>query len=90
LLSDRFHIVMRGRLFNIIVLNSHSSTKDKSDDSMDNIYEQLELVHDHFPEYHTKLMLGEFKAQLGRHSISNRQLGKTVYIRIVFIMVLEQ
>jgi hypothetical protein len=36
------YIVMRGCLCNIIVLNVHAPSEDKSDDSKDNLYEELE------------------------------------------------
>ena len=43
--SDRVsYIVLRGRWFNIIVLNVHAQSEDKSDDSKDSFYEELEQV----------------------------------------------
>jgi len=44
--SDRVsYIVLRGRWCNIIVLNVHSSSEEKSDDSKDSYYEELEQVY---------------------------------------------
>jgi hypothetical protein len=34
---------------NMIVLNVHAPSEDKSDDSKDSFYEELEQVFDHFP-----------------------------------------
>ena len=43
--SDRVsYIVLRGRWCNIIVLNMHAPSEDKSDDSKDNFYEELEPI----------------------------------------------
>ena len=43
--SDRMaHIVLRGRWCNIIVLNVHAPSEEKSDDSKDSFYEELEQV----------------------------------------------
>ena len=43
--SDRVsYIVMIGRCCNIIVLNVHASSVEKSDDSKDSLYEELEQV----------------------------------------------
>jgi len=43
--SDRVsYIVLRGRWFNIIVLNVHAQSEEKSDESKDSFYEQLEQV----------------------------------------------
>jgi hypothetical protein len=43
----------------------------------------------YFPGYHTKIILGDFKAKKRERIFSNRQLGMRVYIRIVMRMVLE-
>ena len=43
--SDRVsYIVLRGRWFNIIVPNVHAPSDDKSDNSKDSFYEELEQV----------------------------------------------
>ena len=43
--SDRVsYIVMRGRWCYIIVLNVHAPSEEKSDDSKDSFYEELEQV----------------------------------------------
>jgi len=44
------HIILRGRWCNIIVLNVHEPSEDKSDDSKDSSYKELEQVFDHFPK----------------------------------------
>jgi hypothetical protein len=47
-------MVLRGRWCNIIVLNAPPSTEEKSDDSKDGLYEELEQVFHHFPKCHMK------------------------------------
>ena len=85
IVSDRLsHIVLRGRWCNIIVLNVHAPSEEKSDES-----KELEQVFYQFPRYHMKILLGDFNAKVGRENISNQQLGMKVYIKIVVIMVLE-
>jgi len=89
--SDRVsYIVLRGRWCNIIVMNVHAPSEEKSDDSKDSFYEDLEQVFHHFPKYHMKILFGDFNAKVGERIFSNRQLGMRVYIRIVMIMELEQ
>ena len=83
------YIVLRGRWCNVIVLNVHAPSEDKSDDSKDSFYKELEQVFDHFPRHHMKILLGDFNAKVGRENISNQQLGMRVYIRIVMIMELD-
>jgi hypothetical protein len=59
-------MVLRGRWSNIIVLNVHAPTEEKSDDSKDSFYEELEQVFYHFPKLHIKILLQDFNAKLGR------------------------
>jgi len=43
--SDRVsYIALRGRWYNIIVLNVHTLSGEKGDDSKDSLYEELEQV----------------------------------------------
>jgi hypothetical protein len=37
----------------------------------DRVYKELEQVFDHFPEYHMKILLGDFNAKLRREDLSN-------------------
>jgi len=44
------YIVLRGRWRNIIVVNVHAPSEEKSDESKHSFYEELEHVFDHFPK----------------------------------------
>jgi len=48
------YIVLRGHWCNIIVLNVHAPSAEKSDDSKESFYEELEQDFDNFPKYHLK------------------------------------
>jgi hypothetical protein len=64
------YIVLRGRWCNIIVLNVHVPSEEKSDDSNDSFFEELEQVFFyHFPKYHIKILLGDFNYKLGRDEV---------------------
>ena len=67
----------------------HAPSVEKSAESKDSFYEELEQVFYHFPKYYMKILLGDFNAKVGERRFSNRQLGMRVYISIVTIMVLE-
>ena len=55
--SDRMsYIVLRGHCCNIIVLNLHAPSGEKSDDSKDGFYEELEHVFYHFLKCHMKIV----------------------------------
>ena len=75
--SDRLsYIVLRGRWCNIIFLNVHAPSEEKSDDSKDSFCEKFEQISDHFPEYHMKILLGDFNAKFGKEDIFKLTIGK--------------
>jgi len=75
--SDRLtYIVLRGGWHNIIVVNVHAPSEEKSDDSKDSFYEELEQVFDHFPKYHIKMLQGDFNAKVGRENIFKPTIGQ--------------
>jgi hypothetical protein len=59
------YMILRGRWCDIIVLNVHAPTEDKTDDMKDRFYEELEHVFDKFPQYHLKILFGNFSARVG-------------------------
>ncbi|PNF43544.1 hypothetical protein B7P43_G03931 [Cryptotermes secundus] len=68
--SDRIsYIKLKGRWCDIIVMNVHAPTEDKTDDTKDRFYEELEPVFDKFPKYPTKILLGDLNAKAGREDI---------------------
>jgi len=74
--SDRVtFIVLRGRRFNIVVLNVHARSEKKSDDSKDSFYEELEQVFDNFPKCQMKVILRDCKAKLGRENVFKPRIG---------------
>ena len=56
-------------------MNEHAPSEEKSDDSKDTFYEELEQVFHHIPKYHTKILLGDFNAKEGRENISKPTNG---------------
>jgi endonuclease/exonuclease/phosphatase family metal-dependent hydrolase len=58
-----------------IVLNVHVPTDDKIDDTKDSFYKELKCVFDKFPKYHTKILLGDFNAKVGREDIFKPTTG---------------
>jgi hypothetical protein len=82
------YIILRGRCCDIIVLNVHAPTEDKTDDMKARFYEELEHVLDKFPKYHMKILLGDsnakvdiFKPTIGNqssHEISNDNVVRVV------------
>ena len=59
----RCHIVLKGCWCNIIVLNVHVTSEEKSDDSKGSFYGKLELVFCHLPKDHMKIPLRDVNAK---------------------------
>jgi hypothetical protein len=73
-IESLLYIILRGCWFNIVVLNAHKASEEKSDDSKDSFYEELEQVFDHFPKFHIKIVL-DFNAKVGRENIFKLTIG---------------
>jgi exonuclease III len=69
------YIILRARWCDIIGLNVHAPTEDKTDDLKDSFYEELECIFDKLHKYHMKILLGDFNAKVGREDIF-KQIGK--------------
>ena len=54
----------------------HAPSEEKSGESKDSFYEELEQVFDHFPKYHMKMLLGDFNAKVGRENIFKPTIGQ--------------
>jgi hypothetical protein len=52
-----------------------AQSEEKSDDSEDSFYEELEQVYDYFPTYYMKILLGDFSAKVGRKNIFKLTIG---------------
>ena len=53
----------------------HAPSEEKSDDSKDSFYEELEQKFDHFPQYHMKILLRVFNAKVGKENIFKSTIG---------------
>jgi hypothetical protein len=58
-----------GRWQNIIILDVHAPTENKTDDMKDSFYEELECVFHKFPKYHMEILLGDLNAEVVREDI---------------------
>ena len=75
--SDKLsYIVSRGRWRNIIVINVLATIEEKSDESKDSFYVELEQMFDYFPKFHMKILLGDFNAKVGRENIFKPTIGQ--------------
>jgi len=70
-------------------------SEEKSDNSKASYYEEFEQVFDHFPKYHTKILLRDFNAKLGREDIVKPTTGndnhdsKDNSVQIIHLAILK-
>jgi hypothetical protein len=69
LLTGMRLLILRGRWYDIVVLNVHAPTGYKTDDVDDSLPEKLERAFNKFPKCYIKIMLREFNAKIGREAI---------------------
>jgi hypothetical protein len=69
------YIILRGHRCDIIVLNVHNPTEDKTDDVKGRFYEELECVFDKSHKYHMKILFGDFNDKAGREDIFKPTIG---------------
>jgi len=80
---------MKGSWCNTSILNVHAPNEEKSDDTKGSFCEELEQVFYHFCKYHTKILLQDFSAKVGRENIFKPTIGNEGLNQDVMIMVLE-
>ena len=68
--------MLGGPWCNTIVVNVHVPSEEKSENSKDSFYEELEQVFNHFPKYHMKILLGDFNAKVEREKILKPTIGQ--------------
>jgi len=59
----------------MIVLHLPARSGEKSDDSKDSLYEELEQAFDRFTKYHMEILLGDCNAKLERGDIFKPKIG---------------
>jgi hypothetical protein len=83
------YITLRGRWYNIIVLNVHAPTEDKIDNMKGSSTRESDVVFDRLPKYHMKILLADCSVKVGRMTFSNQQFEIKVYTKLVMTMKLE-
>ena len=64
------------RFGNISLICAHAPTEEKDDNIKDDFYDLLERTYDRCPSYDTKIVLGDFNAQLGREGVFAKVIEK--------------
>ncbi|XP_052903021.1 uncharacterized protein LOC128310418 [Anopheles moucheti] len=68
---------IRGRFFNLSIINAHSPHLGSADDDKENFYTQLEREYDRCPQHDVKIVIGDFNAQVGREEVYKPTIGSS-------------
>lgn len=75
------YLLVKGRLFDVIILNYYALTEDDDDDIKSIFYDRIEQVYDNALSYAIKIMVGNFNANLVRRWCTSRLSEKKVCMR---------
>ncbi|XP_055645365.1 craniofacial development protein 2-like [Toxorhynchites rutilus septentrionalis] len=81
---------IKGRFFNISIINVHSPHLGSTDDDKEEFYAQLEREYDHCPKHDIRIVIGNFNAQVGQEEykpviggFSAHQLTNEMGLRLI-------
>ena len=57
---------IKGRFFNVSIINVHSPHLGSSDDNKEEFYAQLEREYDRYPNHDVRIVIGDLNAQVGQ------------------------
>jgi hypothetical protein len=84
--DSMLQIILRGCWCGIIVLDVDAPTSDKSDDTKESFYKELDCVFDQFLKYHMTILLGEFSEKVGTEDIFKLTIGNECLLEICKVM----
>ena len=68
---------MRGKFFiNYSIVNGHASTETSDNEEKDGFFDALERTYDISPRNYTKIVIGDFNAQVGKEAVNFHMTGK--------------
>lgn len=70
------YLRVKGRFFNLSILNAHAPTEDKPTDEKEDFYDKLEKALDECPQRDIKIIIGDMNAQVGREPYFSPTIGK--------------
>jgi len=74
--SDRVCVIrIKGRFFNLSLINVYAPTNDRPEDEKDSFYSLLERTYDQCPRNDIKIVLGDLNAQVGREKTFRPTIG---------------
>ncbi|XP_050430865.1 craniofacial development protein 2-like [Adelges cooleyi] len=76
-INDRIcYVELKGKWFNILIINCYAPTDDKSEEIKNAFYEELDRICDGLPTGKPKVILGDFNAKIGKEAVYRPTIGK--------------
>lgn len=69
-------IRLKGKMFNMTLINAHAPTEDAEDHVKEKFYDTLEKIYDLAPRHDIKIVLGDFNAKIGKEVTFRPTIGK--------------
>jgi exonuclease III len=69
------YLRLKGRFFNISIINAHAPTEDKEEEQKEQFYEKLERAYDKHPANDIRITVGDMNEINGKENILRNQAG---------------
>lgn len=76
-INERLCILrVKGKFFNMSLINIHAPTEDKVDEDKELFYEELENAYDSCRANDIKIVIGDINAKIGKEEIYQEYIGR--------------
>ena len=66
---------IKGKFYNITLININAPTEDKEEDMKEQFYEQLQRTHDRVPKHDVTIIISDMNAKLGKEKVFSQVVG---------------
>jgi exonuclease III len=57
---------LKGKYYNITIINIHTPTEEKDEDTKERFYAELQQIQEKVPKHDLLIILGDYNAKIGR------------------------
>jgi hypothetical protein len=76
-ISDRIcKLRVKGKFYNITLINIYAPTEDKEEDIKEQFYEELQRTQGKVPKHYVTIILGDMNAKLGKEKVLSQVVGR--------------
>ena len=76
-ISDRIcKLRVKGKVYNITLINIYTTTEDKGEDIKEQFYEKLQRTQNRVPKHDVTIILGDMNAKVGKENVFSQVVGR--------------